>query len=212
MLDKSVYSRLREDILSSAVSPEETLTEVKLTERYGASRTPVREALQRLEQDGLLERRGKILAVRTHTAEEIVDIYESRIVLEEAAAAKAARKRTDLDIKLLRAKYQSMLVLDPVDGRALADANRQFHNLIWSAAHSPSLMRLLTGLDQQVRRYTLTTLTHPGRWAAVLADYDALTAAIDNGDSTTAGAIAARHMTEALEIRLQMYAEDPHRL
>ncbi len=64
MLEKSVYSRLLEDILSSAITPEETLTEVKLTERYGAPH-PVREALQRLEQDGLLERRGKVLAVRT---------------------------------------------------------------------------------------------------------------------------------------------------
>lgn len=212
VLEKSVYSRLREDILSSAITPEETLTEVKLTQRYGASRTPVREALQRLEQDGLLERRGKVLAVRTHTAEEIVDIYESRIVLEEAAAAKAARKRTDLDIRLLRAKYQSMRALDPADGPALAEANREFHGLIWTAAHSPSLMRLLTGLDQQVRRYTLTTLTHPGRWDAVLADYEALVAATEAGDTTMAGDIAARHMTEALEIRLQMYAEDPQRL
>ena len=212
VLDKSVYSRLREDILSSAITPEETLTEVKLTERYGASRTPVREALQRLEQDGLLERRGKVLAVRTHTAEEIVDIYESRIVLEEAAAAKAARKRTDLDVRLLRAKYQSMRALDPADGPALAEANREFHGLIWTAAHSQSLMRLLTGLDQQVRRYTLTTLTHPGRWAAVLADYEALVAAIEAGDATMSGDIAARHMTEALDIRLQMYAEDPKRL
>ena len=212
VLEKSVYSRLREDILSSVITPEETLTEVRLTERYGASRTPVREALQRLEQDGLLERRGKILAVRTHTAEEIVDIYESRIVLEEAAAAKAARKRTDLDVRLLRAKYQSMRALDPADGPALAEANREFHGLIWTAAHSPSLMRLLTGLDQQVRRYTLTTLTHPRRWDAVLTDYEALVAAIEAGDTTTAGDIAARHMTEALEIRLQMYAEDPQRL
>ena len=212
VLEKSVYNRLREDILSSAITPEETLTEVKLTERYGASRTPVREALQRLEQDGLLERRGKVLAVRTHTAEEIVDIYESRIVLEEAAAAKAARKRTDLDVRLLRAKYQSMRALDPADGSALAEANREFHGLIWTAAHSPSLMRLLTGLDQQVRRYTLTTLTHPGRWDAVLVDYEALVAAIEAGDATVAGDMAARHMTEALEIRLQMYAEDPQRL
>lgn len=212
VLEKSVYSRLREDILGSAITPEETLTEVKLTERYGASRTPVREALQRLEQDGLLERRGKVLAVRTHTAEEIVDIYESRIVLEEAAAAKAARKRTDLDVRFLRAKYQSMRALDPADGPALAEANREFHGLIWTAAHSPSLMRLLTGLDQQVRRYTLTTLTHRGRWAAVLADYESLVAAIEAGDATVAGDIAARHMTEALEIRLQMYAEDPQRL
>ena len=211
VLEESVYSRLREDILSSAITPEETLTEVKLTERCGASRVPVREALQRLEQDGLLERRGKLLAVRTYTAEGIVDIYDSRIVLEEAAA-KAARKRTDLDVRLLRAKYQSMRALDPADGPALAEANREFHGLIWTAVHSPSLMRLLTGMDQQVGRYTLTTLTHPGRWTAVLADYEALVTAVEAGDATTAGDIAARHMTEALEIRLQMYAEDPQRL
>ena len=211
-MDRSVYSRLREDILSRAVSPAESLTELKLTQRYGVSRTPVREALQRLEQDGLLERRGKALAVRTHTAEEIVDIYESRIVLEAATASKAARKRTDLDVRMLRANFESMLDLDPTDGQSLAEANRKYHSLIWAAAHSPSLVRLLTGLDQQVRRYTLTTLTYPDRWPVVLADYKALTAAVEKGDADTAGSIAARHMTEALEIRLKMYAADPDHL
>jgi DNA-binding GntR family transcriptional regulator len=184
-----IHQRLREDVLASVFAPDEPLTEAKLTERYGASRTPVREALQRLEQD-----------------------YESRIILEQAAAAKAAVKATALDRQLLTGLLTQMQQLDPSDGRVLAETNRAFHAQLWHATHSPSLIGLLERLDQQVRRYTLTTLTHPGRWAEVLADYAELLAAIGDGDSARAGEIAARHMSDALDIRLKMYAEDPRTL
>ncbi|WP_324643423.1 GntR family transcriptional regulator [Pseudarthrobacter sp. LT1] len=207
-----IHQRLREDVLASVFAPDEPLTEAKLTERYGASRTPVREALQRLEQDGLVERRGKAVVVRTHSAEEIIDIYESRIILEQAAAAKAAVKATALDRQLLTGLLAQMQQLDPNDGRALAETNRAFHAQLWHATHSPSLIGLLERLDQQVRRYTLTTLTYPGRWPVVLADYAELLAAIGDGDSKRAGEIAARHMSDALDIRLKMYAEDPRTL
>ncbi|WP_347110916.1 GntR family transcriptional regulator [Paenarthrobacter sp. S56] len=207
-----IHQRLREDILASVFAPDEPLTEAKLTERYGASRTPVREALQRLEQDGLVERRGKAVVIRTHSAEEIIDIYESRIILEQAAAAKAAVKATALDRQLLMGLLTQMRQLDADEGRSLAETNRAFHAQLWRATHSPSLIGLLERLDQQVRRYTLTTLTYPGRWAVVLADYTKLLAAIDDGDSALAGEIAARHMSDALAIRLKMYAEDPRTL
>ena len=73
-------------------------------------------------------------------------------------------------------------------------------------------MGKLDRLDQQVRRYSFTTLTYPGRWPAVLAAYTELLAAIEEGDAERAGNVAARHMTEALAIRLKMYAEDPRTL
>lgn len=204
-----MYSRLREEILTRTIAPDEILTEMALTQRYAASRTPVREALQRLEQDGLVERRGKVLTVRSHTAEEIVDIYESRIVLEQAAAAKAALKRTTLDLVMLRSRFEEMRTLAPETGAVLAEANRSFHTAIWTATHSPSLIRLLEGLDQQVRRYPLTTLTYPGRWVTVLTDYESLIQAIESEDAASSGVIAAEHMSEALTIRLKMYATNP---
>lgn len=207
-----IHQRLREDVLASVFAPDEPLTEAKLTERYGASRTPVREALQRLEQDGLVERRGKAVVVRTHSPEEIIDIYESRIILEQAAASKAALKATVLDQQSLKALLAKMRQLDAKEGRLLADTNRAFHAQLWQATHSPSLIGLLERLDQQVRRYTLTTLTFPGRWQVVLEEYAELLAAIEEGDAEMAGKVAARHMSEALAIRLTMYAEDPRTL
>lgn len=204
-----IHQQLREDVLASVFAPEEPLTEAKLTARYGASRTPVREALQRLEQDGLLERRGKAVVVRTHSAEEIIDIYESRIILEQAAASKAALKATALDKSSLDALLVKMRGLDINDGPTLAETNRDFHTQLWHATHSPSLISLLERLDQQVRRYTLTTLTYPGRWPVVLADYAELLAAIEENNPELAGQVAARHMSEALAIRLKMYAADP---
>ncbi|MDQ0691226.1 FCD domain-containing protein [Arthrobacter sp. W4I7] len=81
------------------------------------------------------------------------------------------------------------------------------------ARHPRSITHRTAGtLDQQVRRYTLNTLTYPGRWPVVLADYAELLAAIENAEPERAGEIAARHMSDALGIRLKMYAEDPRLL
>lgn len=201
----SLYDRMREDILTGELDAGETLVETGLASRYGTSRTPVREALRRLEQDGLIERSARGMRVRTRSPEEILEIYEVRILLEAAAAQAAAQRHTSYDLARLRNLHEHMAGLDREDGAALARANRDFHEAIWAMSHNSTLCDLLIRLNSHLGRYPATTLTFPGRWETVLEEHAQLIAAIAARDDQKAERIARDHMTAARDVRLQMY-------
>ncbi|GLW08680.1 GntR family transcriptional regulator [Microtetraspora sp. NBRC 13810] len=201
-----VYRRLREDILSGGLAAETPLVEAALADRYGTSRTPVREALRRLEQDGLVERADRSLRVRARSPEEILEIYEVRISLEGVAARAAAERHTPYDLARLRAEAGRMAATPADDPRAMADANRRFHEAIYAAGHNATLLDLLTRLNDHLARYPATTLSHPGRWHQARTEHEALLAAIAARDAPTAATLAEQHMTTARDIRLLMYS------
>ena len=93
----SPYLRIRDAIIEGQFPPNTALVEQNLAEWCGVSRTPIREALRRLEQDGLVERSSRGLVVTNRTPEQILDTYEVRIVLEEAVARFAAQRHTQID-------------------------------------------------------------------------------------------------------------------
>ncbi|MET7928570.1 GntR family transcriptional regulator [Streptomyces sp. NPDC005349] len=201
----SAYDRLRADILAGDIPPGEHLGEAALAERYGVSRTPIREALRRLEQDGLVERIGRQMHVRLHRPEEILDIYEVRIILEESAGRGAALKHTLLDLGRLERAYEDMRAVDAHDHAEQARTNRVFHERLRDASHSPTLIDLLDRLGDHLRRYPQTTLSHPGRWKAVLRETEDLLTAVRERRADDAARIAAEHMAAARDIRLAMY-------
>ena len=185
------------------------LVEGSLAVRYGTSRTPVREALQRLEQDGLVQRTDRGLHVRTRSPEEILEIYEVRIELEGMAAGQAAERSTPFDLARIRRCADEMTAAPEGDEVTMARTNHAFHQAIWQASHNLTLVDLLDRLHDHLTRYPATTLTSPGRWKAVIAEHRELMALIANRDAAGARALAERHMREAREIRLQMYLDDP---
>lgn len=203
-----VYERMREEIVSGELEAGIPLVETALATRYGTSRTPIREALQRLEQDGLVERADRGLRVRERSPEEILEIYEVRIILEAAAARAAAKRHTALDLMRLRGGHDNMRTVDSSDPRVTASANRRFHETIWAASHNATLIDMLTRLNSHLTRYPATTLTYPGRWQRVLEEHEQLIAAIEAGDEAKAARIAEEHMTAARDIRLRIYSED----
>jgi DNA-binding GntR family transcriptional regulator len=205
----NVYTRIRDDIVAGALAPGEPLVEIATAERYGTSRTPVREALRRLEQDGLVERADRGMRVRARSPEEVLEIYDVRIGLESTAARWAAARHTELDLVRLRAAHQRMVELDPVDPAAMAEANRRFHETLWTAGHNGTLVDLLRHLNAHLTRYPATTLTRPGRWAAVLDEHARLIDAVAERAADRAAKIAEEHMAAAREIRLQMAGESP---
>src|ERR1700733_10681417 len=95
------YQRIRREVLDGTFPPGALLLETTLSRRYNVSRTPVREALGLLAQDGLLQRTRRGFQVRTRSAEEILDLYDARIALESAAARLAAERRSELELLLL---------------------------------------------------------------------------------------------------------------
>jgi DNA-binding GntR family transcriptional regulator len=203
-----VYEQLRAAIVSGEYAAGDSLVELSLAERYGTSRTPIREALRRLEQDGLVERGDRGMRVRTRSPEEIMEIYEARIALETTAAAAAAERRTELDLIRIRNATARMAETATVDSNAMAAANRVVHEAIWSAGHNGTIMDLLTRLNNHLTRYPATTLAVPGRWEEALRQHEEIVTAIENRDTGAAADLAREHMTQARDIRLKIYSEE----
>lgn len=202
-----VYEQLRETIVNGHYPAGELLVETALAAQFSVSRTPIREALRRLEQDGLVERGSRGMNVRSRSPEEILEIYEVRVTLEAAAARAAAARRTPLDLARLDQIHQAMLDASTDDPDQLASTNRRFHEIVWSMSHNATLIDLLTRLHAHLIRYRETTLSYPDRWDAVLSEHHELIEAIKAGDRERAGEIAEAHMVAARNTRLMMYAD-----
>lgn len=201
------YERIKDAILTGELAPGQAAVETALAEWCQVSRTPIREALTRLEQDGLLIRSYRGLIVRERSPEEILDIYETRILLEAAAARSAAARRSDLEVLTLRRTAQQFSEIDPSDEVAITVGNRDFHRAVWRAGHNESLMDLLERLNSHLARYPATTLSQPGRWEEANAEHLAIVAAIENKDLELAHDLAAKHFTRARDIRLDIWAQ-----
>lgn len=204
-MTSTVYERIREAILSGELAPGQTLSENSLAERFGASRTPVREALQRLEIETLVERAGRSVRVSETSPEEILDIYYVRISLEGAAAKGAAERASEFDVARLRATAQRMAEATSPEERART--NREFHEAMWAASHSPTLNDLLGRLNVHLVRYPRTTLESDERWKEAVNEHDAILDAVISHDASRAQSLAEAHMAAAREVRLRMMTE-----
>lgn len=203
----SAYQQIREAILSGDFGPGTPLSEAMLADFCRVSRTPVREALKRLEQDGLAHAKGRGLVVRERSAEEIMDLYDVRIDLETAAARMAAERRTEFDLVRLKNSYAASERVEAGDGDALAESNRDFHAHIWRASHNEALMDLLDRVNMHLLRYPATTLTYPGRWKQALREHAGLIVCLESRDAANAAELARTHFTAARDIRLALWAE-----
>lgn len=204
----SPYERIKEGILNATFEPGQPLVESAIAEWCGVSRTPVREALLRLEHDGMVERGDRGLVVRQRSPEQILDIYETRIVLETAAASAAAERHGPLDKIRLKRVLEDTSGPPPDDTSELVGRNKRFHAAVWSATHNDSLIDLLTRVNLHLVRYPATTLSFPGRWETAAEEHGALIEAILSRDSALAASVAAKHFTAARDIRIRLWEQD----
>lgn len=202
----SPYEALKQAILSGEFQPGQPLVENTLATWCQTSRTPVREALRRLEQDGLIDSSDRGLVVRKRSPEEILDIYETRMVLEATVARVASERRTEHDIRLMRLLLQKFADVSEPD--AMIEANHQFHRAIWRASHNESLIDLLERLHLHLARYPGTTLSAPGRWQTAHRQHKQLVDAIEKRDGDAAHDIALGHFADARDIRLELFANE----
>jgi DNA-binding GntR family transcriptional regulator len=141
---EDAYSAIRQAILDGTLRPGERIVEQQLAERMNVSRTPVREALFKLERENLVARMGRGLSVRTYSAEEVRDNYDLRAVLEGYAARRAAERPYDSQITVLEQLEQRLEAAgegEDFDPRACARLNQQFHTVLVRMPGSPSLER-----------------------------------------------------------------------
>jgi DNA-binding GntR family transcriptional regulator len=196
---------LKNAILHGELEPGQPLIEANLAAWCRVSRTPIREALMRLEQDGLVDRTDRGLVVRDRSPEEIIDIYETRMILEATVGRAAAERRTDHDIRTLRRLLIRGRNIDANDPRAMVAANREFHRAVWRASHNESLLDLLERLDLHLARYPETTLQYPGRWKQAWDEHAELVDAVEARDGDWAYEVALHHFKEARAIRLALF-------
>lgn len=199
------YDLLKQAILRGELEPGQPLVETTLAAWCEVSRTPIREALTRLEQDGLVYRSDRGMIVRERSPEEILDLYEVRVVLEATAARVAAERRTEHEVRLLRGLLQQCEEVPDDDPAAMAEANRLFHRAVWRASHNEALLDLLERLSLHLARYPETTLAYRDRWKAAKRQHRQIVDAIEKRDSTSSHEVALRHFTEARDIRLALY-------
>lgn len=203
-LSQSVYKRLREAIVTGVYHPRERLREVQLAEWLSSSRTPIREALQRLDSEGLVTsvRRGWV--VREHTAAEIRAIYEVRTALEGYASRLAAERATNHELSEIenRLAEHAHAIADH-DHVEHARANEAFHRQIIVAAHNDRLSEAIRSSSEHYFNHTMAQRYAPEETAASAAQHRALAEALLRRAADVAERITREHIFDALQVTLR---------
>ena len=187
-------------------TPGDRLVESELAERFGVSRTPIREALQRLETQNLLTRDGRSLIVASLDHNQLAELYVVRGELEGLAARLAARHATPEEVGLLRDMLAEdhKLVDDPA---ALSRANRRFHKQIHLASHNRFLVQQLDLVHRSMALLATSSLAAEGRIAGTLQEHSDIVAAIEAGDGDAAYTALRAHISKAFVTRLKLDAQ-----
>ena len=199
---EAAYARLLTEIRSGAFQPGDRLREVDVAERLSLSRTPVREALRRLEADGIVEHRPRLGAViRQLSHAELVELYEMRTVLERTAAEMAAKHAATAEIDALRDINAALAVSAPDQAAAL---NQDFHRGIYHATRNRFLLEAARSLNNALLLLRPTTLDDPDRIRIVAGQHEEMLHAMAIGDATAAGEAAEVHLQTSLRHRLKV--------
>ena len=200
------YDLILQAIDMGVYRPGARLVESELAERFGVSRTPIREALQRLETQSLLTRDGRSLIVASLNHAQMAELYAVRTELEALAARLAAKHAADEEIRVLR----EMVAQDHAllgDSDALSRANKRFHKQIHLASHNRYLVQQLDLVHRSMALMATTSLAAEGRGDAALEEHSAIIEAIARGDGDAAAEALRTHLSRAFEVRLRAAAE-----
>ena len=198
---EAAYGQLLTAIRRGDFLPGDRLRETDVADRLSLSRTPVREALRRLEADGIVEHRPRVGAViRQLSHTELVELYEMRTVLERTAAEMAAKHAAVAEIDALRDINASLASSAPTEAAAL---NQDFHRGIYHATRNRFLLDAARALNNALMLMGPTTLADTDRIGVVTAQHDDILDAIAAGDIDAAGAAAEVHLQTSLRYRLR---------
>lgn len=205
-LAERAYGTIRKAIQEGQLSPGQRMPEVDVSMWLKVSRTPVREALRRLQSEGLLHPApGGGLSVARHDLRAVGELYDVRESLEGTAALLAARGADATEIRVLHAMLESQRQLGD-DPQAHARLNIVFHQHIYRAAHNRFLLQNLQSLHDSVALLGRTTFASPGRIAEALAEHTAIVTAIAAREEASAETLARRHVRRGYELRLASIA------
>lgn len=201
-LREIVLDALREAIISGVLEPGERLMEIQLAEEMGVSRTPVREAIRKLELEGfviMIPRKGAYVAGVSH--KDVKDVFEIRAALEGLAAGLAAQKVTQEEIEQieLALHYER----EPASLEEMVQSDTDFHALLYKASRNERLIQILGNLREQIQRFRTTSLAVPGRVKNAIQEHKALADAIARNDVEDAQRLAAAHIENAANVMFE---------
>jgi DNA-binding GntR family transcriptional regulator len=202
----AIHDAVAEGILSRVLPPGWRLGEERLASLFAVSRTPVREALMRLESESLASRnRRSGLVVADVTAEQILEIYVIREALDGIAARQAAHFHSAVDIAALERLNDALAAAAASEQwDRMAALNVEFHTALARASRNEMLQRFVDQVHQAVRRFRRTTFSAPGRADEAVKEHVAIIDAVKNQNEQAAEDAARRHMQHALGVRMAM--------
>ena len=196
-----VFNTLREAILKGDLKPGERLMELQLASKLGVSRTPIREAIRMLEQEGLAvttPRKGAEVAKMT--LKDMEDVLEIRDALDELAVRIACQKISDEQLRQLE-DMKELFEKSTQTGnvKKIAEADVTFHDVIYEATGNPKLVTLLNNLREQVYRYRVEYIKDPKNYPTLIAEHEAILESLKNRD--------VKNAVEAMHVHVANQAE-----
>lgn len=204
-VQKDAYALVLGAIDVGIYRPGDRLVESELAEQFGVSRTPIREALQRLETQSLLTRDGRSLIVASLDHNQLAELYVVRTELEGLAARLAARHAAPEEIRVLRDMVEEDRGYTD-NPEALSLANRRFHKQIHLASHNRYLVQQLDLVHRTMALLATTSLAVKGRGETALDEHEAIVVALENRDGEAAHLALKNHISKAFETRLKLDA------
>ena len=204
-----VFQTLRQAILKGELKPGERLMEIQLAQKLGVSRTPVREAIRKLELEGLvlmIPRKGAEVA--EITIKDLEDVLEVRAALEELAVCDACENITEEQILALKeAADNFQAALESDDLVKCAETDMAFHEIIYSATNNKRLLQILNNLREQMYRYRFEYIKDATQYERLIQEHNDIYESIMRKDKETAARVVTRHVDnqeEAITRQLQL--------
>ena len=198
-LREVVCETLRDAIRKGVLAPGERLMEIQLAEELGVSRTPVREAIRKLELEGyviMMPRRGTYVA--NLSIRDVNEVFEIRTSLDSLASGLAAERITDEELEHLQRLLVSIgEYIEEGDMDKIVETDMEFHDLLYQASRNSRLVGIIFNLREQLTRFRSPSMSYPGRLKATHEEHCRIVEAIAKGDVKEAQAASEYHMEQA---------------
>ena len=193
-----VFERLENDILGGKYAYGEVLTEAKLSDELGVSRTPIREAIRRLEQENILRDSGKGMVVQGITPADVADILDIRLRIEGEAARRAAEHMTpEQKQALMEAVELQEFYVSKRDAERIQTQDHHFHEGIYAGCGSITLQSTLVPLHRKAQKFRRASVERPERAMESVREHRAIAQAILAGDGELAAQLTTQHIEQA---------------
>ncbi len=206
-LEEKVFLQLEEEILAEKLTRGTALGEIALSERLGVSRTPIRSALHRLAEEGLVEtitNRGAVVVGINR--DDLVDIYRIRVRLEGLASATAAERISEEGLREIAESVElAEFYINKKDTERLKELDSAFHETIYRESGNRLLFKTLSELHRKIKAYRKRSLSVPGRLEHSVYEHKEILEAIAAGNAREADRLTSLHIERALENMLKAF-------